>query len=495
MVQLSEKFKFKEITETLSKLIKNDKNSYLMGVNWAQIIRYHPEYFKDYELVFKKNFFLLFVSLKFLKFICLIILKLIKSIFKTQDYKYKKKDLLDVVIISHFINKNHLSLDSDFYFGELPKKLSEDNIKINIVLNNHTNISPQIIEKKWLNSKVERNVFFHCLNFRDELGVIINGFKIFFNTLLKTNTSGYIIDRVRYLISVEAISPASLNAERLARQLEIFVKKTKPRVIIFTFEGHAWERLVIKKVKNLNIGVLCVGYVHTMAFPNQYASITSYQNEFMPDCIMVAGNETKNIFEKNLSNSIPIRVLGSHKKINTIQKFDKKKNIRILILPEGFKSETNLLFNFGLRLANQSRNMYIRIRLHPSMINMIDYYTNLIKEKKINNIKISTFTIGNDIRWSSHALYRGSTSIIEAVSAGVMPIYYNLKNELAIDPLFRKQDRSYYVSSVTDVILILENWMKMSSEQESKRKREFVRFCENLLEPLNIKVLKKVIQN
>ena len=76
-----------------------------------------------------------------------------------------------------------------------------------------------------------------------------------------------------------------------------------------------------------------------------------------------------------------------------------------------------------------------------------------------------------------------------------MPIYYNLKNELAIDPLFRKQDRSYYVSSVTDVILILENWMKMSSEQESKRKREFVRFCENLLEPLNIKVLKKVIQN
>ena len=468
-----------------------------MGVNWAQIIRYHPEYLRNYEVLYKKNFFFLFVLLRFLKFSFFIVQTTIKSLFNLDNYRNKinNKDNLDIIIISHFINKKHMRDEDDFYFGSLPKKLLKEDLKTNIFLINHTKISSQIIENSWINSDVNRYVSSRCLNFRDEVRIILNGFKILLNLFFKSNINKDIVNRVRFLTSVEAISPASLDAERIARQLESYVKKTKPKVIIFTFEGHAWERLVIQKVKNLNIRVLCIAYVHTLAFPNQHASITNFQNQFMPDFILVTGNETKKIFEKNLLSSIPIKVLGSLKKMSVCKKPDKKEKVKILILPEAFSSETNLLLNLGLKLAKQHKNVYVRIRRHPNMLDLADQYKKLLQSKKINNIKVSTYTLSKDIDWSSHALYRGSTSIIQAVSSGVLPIYYRLKNELTIDPLFNKEDRSYYVSSIADISLMLDNWKKMSSKQEIKRKREFIQFCKNLVQPLNINVLKKVIEN
>jgi hypothetical protein len=209
----------------------------------------------------------------------------------------------------------------------------------------------------------------------------------------------------------------------------------------------------------------------------------------MPDNIFVSGEMTKAIFDKKLFNTIPVEVLGSDK---IIQKKIKRKNeveTNILILPEGFVSETNLLFNFGIDLARNIENLKIRIRLHPNMEGSKAKFMKLINKEGLLNIKVSNISLNEDFLWSSHALYRGSTSIIEALSNGILPIYYSRKNEPIIDPLFMKKDKKYYVENVKHVVELFMRWKKISDEEKINYKEDNIIFSKEILEPLKTKVL------
>ena len=414
-------------------------------------------------------------------------------VFETYDKKIINEQDVDLILTSHFINLKSMGLEEDFYFGGITKLLLEGKYKVNLFLRNYTSISPKVIEKSWKKTNTPRYVALTCLKFKDEMKIILNGFKVFVNLLLKHSSGDQFLDRVKILLAIEAISPASLDAERFSLQLVSFVKKSNAKVLFITFEGHAWERLVIQKIKNLKEKILCIGYVHTIAFPNQYASLRNYKNEFMPDLIFVSGNNTKIIFEKKISNSIPIVVLGSHKIQNKSIDLKKKLNAKILILPEGFFSESKLLINFGLELAKTFPEADIRIRLHPNMSGFKSKYMNIIKNK--NNIKISEISLKQDILWSSHAIYRGSTSIIEAVLYGVIPMYYGRRDQLTIDPLFCIKNKKHYVETIPHVITSLNRWKKMKNKEEIRLKKEYINFCECLMEPLNNKVLKNINHN
>ena len=273
------------------------------------------------------------------------------------------------------------------------------------------------------------------------------------------------------------------------------IKIKQPKIVFLTFEGHSWERLIINKVKSINKNIICIGYVHTIFFPNQHASLVNYKKSFMPDHIFVSGETTKLMFDKKLFNIIPVKVIGSHKIIE--KKINKKNKVEtnILILPEGFISEANLLINFGIDLARNIKSLKIRIRLHPNMASLEPQFTKILNKEGLLNIKMSNLSLKEDFSWSSHALYRGSTSIIEALSIGVLPIYYSRKNEPIIDPLFMKKDKRYYVENLTDVIKLFEKWKKKSCEEKKEYKEDNIAFSRELLEPLKTDILEIFYNN
>ncbi|MDC1280908.1 hypothetical protein N8Z28_01335 [bacterium] len=481
--------KFNKLVKVMTYLINQDAKFVLIGINWTQVIRYHPEYIKSYLLLYKsQSYFIFNFSLRLFKFIFLIIKNLILSLFlfKRNLVTLKKTD---IIIISHFINKDQVDLEKDLYFGGISDFFSEKKIKGIFFLHNHTSLSVKNIEDSWQINNFPRYASSSCLALRDEINIIFKGIKICWNFLLKFKNKNALIDRVQILTGVEAISPASLKAQRFTKELGDIIKATQPKVVFFTFEGHSWERLIIKKIKSINKNIICTGYVHTMVFPNQHASLVNYKKSFMPDNIFVSGEMTKAIFDKKLFNTIPVVVLGSDK---IIQNKIKKKNeveTNILILPEGFVSETNLLFNFGIDLARNIQNLKVRIRLHPNMEGSKAKFMKLINKEGLLNIKVSNGSLNEDFLWSSHALYRGSTSIIEALSNGILPIYYSRKNEPIIDPLFMKKDRKYYVENVKDVVELFMRWGKKSHEEKIKYKQDNIIYSKEILEPLKPKVL------
>ena len=487
---------FKEVIKAFSYIRKWDNNFYMMSVNWAQILRYHPYLFLGYLVLHKKKIsFFLEAYYKFFKYICLILKQLLLSFFVLKKKCNKKLLESEILIISHFLNKNNLGSKEDFHFRDLPNILAKDNYSVNIFLHNHTSFPPDSIEQSWNNSQIPRYVCSNRLNFTEELKIVLRGINILYYFLFVFKNKDRFINRVRIMSAIEAISPASLGAERFSRQLEKFVNRTNPKFIIFTFEGHSWERLVINKIKNLKKKIMCIGFVHTITFPNQHAALTKYPQQFMPDHILVPGKEAKETFQKKLLNSVPIQVVGSPKKLKITLNFKKKDNLRVLILPEGFITETNLLINFGLALATKCPEIKFRIRIHPEILNRENRYVKIIKKKKLSNIKISKNTLNNDALWGSHAIYRGSTSILEAMTLAVIPIYYSRKNELSIDPLFLMKNQKHCVKTIEDTIVKFNLWKKMTSEQKLSYKIQYVNFCNSLVQPLNTKILKKVIKS
>ena len=88
---------------------------------------------------------------------------------------------------------------------------------------------------------------------------------------------------------------------------------------------------------------------------------------------MVFGNLGKKatcrdiLFRRKISKSIPIKVIGSPKKKNQNFRLKQRQTLKVLILPEGFESESIILINFCINLAKKCPETDFRIRIHPEL--------------------------------------------------------------------------------------------------------------------------------
>ena len=91
------------------------------------VIREHPIFLSNYEIIFKKNSALFYLSLinKLLWNSILGTYKLFHSFYRnyfTGD-RVKREMNIDYLFVSHFLNQNFLNHKSDFYFFDLPDYL------------------------------------------------------------------------------------------------------------------------------------------------------------------------------------------------------------------------------------------------------------------------------------------------------------------------------------------------------------------------------------
>ena len=114
-------------------------------------------------------------------------------------------------------------------------------------------------------------------------------------------------------------------------------------------------------------------------------------------------------------------------------------------------------------------------------------------EKNLSNLKVSNDTFFNDINWSSHAIYRGSTSIFEAIFSEFVPLYYGKHSELTIDPMFLLKTEIIGKDS-TEIMKKFNLWSDMTATQKFKQIKFYVNFCNNLIKPLDIRALNKLIK-
>ena len=106
-----------------------------------------------------------------------------------------------------------------------------------------------------------------------------------------------------------------------------------------------------------------------------------------------------------------------------------------LVIPEGINQECLNLINFTMQFLKSNNSINFIWRFHP-IIDIKKILKNIDYKNKQKNIEISQ---GNnldfDIRKSKLVLYRGSSTVIEAVKKGLIPLYLNSNDKINIDIL------------------------------------------------------------
>jgi hypothetical protein len=459
---------------------------------WLHVLRPHPEILKKYEISNQlKSIYLVKI---FFRNILYLIFNLLKSFSceMSVDRRIGGKKF-DVVFVSHLINGAHLDQRNDFYFGNLSEELSAYGFKSLTILVDHTR-SASRGRKSFVTFEGDSRILLpRNSSFRNELSIfgslIFDGFRLAWEACrVRDSFCRYVGLRAAF----EATSPETIKASRLGSMVASVVRATGSRLVVSTFEGHSWERAVFGNVRLQSDDVICCGYQHSVIFKSQHAIIRRLAPTFVPDFILTSGNVSRSVFIKLGDYSInDVLVLGSNRRAKLpTRKSGRSGMITCLVLPEGFMSETRRLFDFAFECSKILPEMRFIFRVHPS----VDFDTVFSgcsgRDESLtgDNIVLSTNTLESDIERSDCALYRGSTSIIQACAFGIVPIYLSSKSEVSIDPLHGAELFVNHVANVADFEAVAANF-NFDSTNEKLRS-----YCDDVFSELNSSQLISLIQ-
>ena len=427
------------LCKTNDALLKSiNSNIYTVAISNLHVRRFHPEEIE----IFKP---------KINKFIKKFIIKLkgffLNIFFEKKDFYYNNKfsnlSGHDCLIISNIINDKYENILKDKYFGSLEKDLKQLDIKTITIYKNFSNVSNYKLYKKI--KKINNNLFILSkrLSFFNELILItLTVYEIIRNIIINNKIN------ITYFFSI----PSNL---RISIQVEKIVKKIKPKMILFTFEGHSWERILINKIKNYDQNILCAGYQFGLLTKNHHSIFRELKKNYNPDIIFTSGKITQKIFRENSNYSnTKIVILGSYKR-NT--RIISKTNTEILeenflVVPEGI--ETLKFFKYITECAKMYKFYNFIFKIHPEVeLSLINHLKIRIRNDKLKNIRISTSDVDilEEIMISKFIIYRGSVGVFQGCLNELVPIYYNAQEKIDINPLYKFMDNDLIVNIPKDL--------------------------------------------
>jgi hypothetical protein len=152
------------------------------------------------------------------------------------------------------------------------------------------------------------------------------------------------------------------------------------------------------------------------------------------------------------------------------------------------------MFEFSILCARANPEIQFIWRLHPivSFESLKAQNSRLLNHP--GNIILSKATLEEDIARSHWALYRGTTAIVQAVVAGLRPIYLELPDELTIDPLYELNAWRVSVASVSEFQRATLPDLKTPNTQLGSDFEQARRYCEAFYTPLNVGKFAALIQ-
>ena len=489
--------KLKKLILFLNDFIKSDKiNKYSIAIPWIHFIRYHPERNKIYYDFFTKNTLLNRLKLSFkysLKIGTTFIYQLYKIILNPKNifwYGSREESEVDVLFISHLINYDSFENEEDLYFGKIPIKLTEKKVKVAVAYIDYTKSANKNFKKKFKEVSYKKFFFTNSLGFKLEFKIFKSIIKEFYR--LKKIRRFYkkksFENKVIMHISKQLMLNGTFTNLRLYEQIKILVKKTKPKNIITTFEGHAWERIAFLAARTQSKNIKCISYQHTGIFEYSNSLKIKLHNLYNPNLIYTSGLFSKlELYKQKEFSDIEIVEVGSPRGSISEKKIKHNNKNYCLVIPEGFLSECNYLFDFSLKCANLNPKINFIWRLHPSL--SFDRILNgNIKYKNLpSNIEISKSSLDDDIIKSSYVLYRGSSAVFKAISFGLTPIYLKLNNEMSIDPLYKMSKFKIIVDSPKK----FNEYILSKDDSLGSRDIFFKDFCSKQFSEINIELIKE----
>ncbi len=314
----------------------------------------------------------------------------------------------------------------------------------------------------------------------------------------KREPAGF-LRRVFLRASLEALSGGARTALRLSEQVDRLVTAISPKMIVSTYEGHAWERAIFSAARRASAGIQCIGYQHAAIFKLQHGALRKLGHPWDPDLILTAGAVSKGQIESSTkAHGIPVRILGSSRaranlRVGESTDPDVGGSDACLVLPEGIVSECLRLFEFSLKCAASMPDMRFVWRLHPLVPREALIEANPGLSTLPANVEFSHLPLEEDFKRTRHALYRGSTAIVRAACAGLQPIYLAQAGELTIDPLYELDAVHAKVADPAEFQAALRK--KIATEADIVGRQTIIRYCESFYSPIEPAVILSMLSD
>ena len=379
-----------------------------------------------------------------------------------------RKNKIDLLIVSNLINTN---LNQDYYFGNLEKILKKRKINCIKVFRNLSNQKTKFFfkyKKKNFRLLSKRTKIFNECKY---IYIFLRKY-FFFKISLKHKLSRKNISFFDYL--------SIIGNMRTVDQIIEVIKILNPKCLIFTYEGHPWERLLIHECNKRNI--ISIAYQFSTIAQNQLGIFKNFKKKYSPDYIATSGNITKNIFLKKKLYSKVFK-LGSCKFQNNAKLKLKQKKILVAIDSDFVMMQEML--NFTIELAIKNTNTYFIIRLHPLSISNF-FYLNFIKNKikNISNIKLSHNTLKTDLKQSKILIYRESSICILALNYNIKIYFFG--TDKTVNFFDNKFPDLHNVKDSRDIELMINKKYKNKKYFENYKKNYFTKFSlNNLIKIIN----------
>ena len=486
---------YQKLCQYCDRILKSETSSDITkAIPWLHVLSPHPTNQERYRGLWdrnKKNEYLsIFLSIG--RFIKNIFLGSPSPKFISSHPDIKQTDLL---IVSHIVNKSHIGVDLDFYFGNLGLDLKSNNISAQILLMNHIGENPKKIIASWNDKVAPRLMLPSRLFLISEFLLLYRAIKeaIFLYKASFFETDKTFI-RIYKMAAKAALSFESISALRFLQQFEQVVSILEPKAVLVTMEGHAFERLAFHASRKINPKIKCFGYQHAILFPHQHAIKRALGGTYDPNIIFTAGNQAISTLEKGYEGlDVKVINIGTHRYScpETIFDLEKPESTSIcLVLPDGNISECLDLCCFAYYAAINIPKVKFVIRLHPlSSIEML-ISKNKIFEQLPDNLTFSNNDdIQHDFRFSKWVLYRNSGAAIHSVMAGCRPIYISRHEHISIDPLFKVTSGRGVVLDVDGLKKIISKDMLLSNEDFFKDLEELFDYCKQYFTPADSRKL------
>lgn len=475
-------------------LSKRPNKKSRVSVPWLHPLKEHPVILEEYEEIFNQNNSLkktIKTYKRVLRYVGGWIRQIIVSLFKNEtkdffDEKITKK--IDFLFVSHLLSEADLIKKNDFYFGDIPDQLAQKGFNVGVILLNHTGKSHDKL--RYQGGNYFKVVLPDALPFFDEVkNLLVLLFELVQLIGESKSDDEAIIKKIYMRAAQETLSSGAARAMRIHKQIIQIAEKLQPENCLITYEGHSWERLVFSGLREGYPQVKCTAYQHVPLTKRQHALARKLSPQFNPDHIFTIGESSYNFLINKLSlSSDQISILGSQKYINldAINLLENHKKKCCLVLPEGLESECIKLFKFSVECAKKIPKIKFIWRLHPLI--SFEYLKSKYAEfdKLPSNIELSEEAFEVDLNRANIALYRGSSTIIQAVIFNMLPIYLNIKNELTIDPL-HQVNNNFIVENESDFSALVDK-----SRWEINRLSIIKNYCANFYSPINYSLLNTI---
>lgn len=418
-------------------LLASDATLERIAIPWLHVLNEHPSNLLKYSALFTKapGGQLLGVRSALSQ-----VRRWLKSRIRRNDSDGLPRQA-DVLFISHLLNESQIGASGDFYFGPLPELLMAQGISSCVALIDHTR-APHREKAGWSSDMAPRMLLVDTLTGGEEF-TLRRRLQREARRLRaqsrqrKDARQGKILKEA----ARHAVSSSSIASLRMHQQILHLADRLRPRAIVVTYEGHAWERLAFAAARQIVPGIRCVGYHHTVLFPRQHAVLRLLESRrYDPDVVLTAGDISRDRFRRSFQGSgIHVATMGIHRRpvhaIDAEREQSYGNRASCLVIPDGIISEVVFLFDFAIESARQAPEVNFILRLHPvvSIENLKIQFPRF--QQLPANVQFSTSTLDYDFSRSGWALYRGSNAAIYAVIAGVRPFYVEKPGEMSIDSL------------------------------------------------------------